>query len=96
MRATLIGLVVLALFAGACSASEPAVLSISIASDGGTAEGQIDVTVTLTNGTDRTLTLVRPTHVPNFVAFVVLDANGTRMPFYGRTFVLHRSATTVS
>ncbi len=39
--------------------------------------------VTLTNGTSETVTLVRPTWIPNFVKFTVRDSAGTSMPFYG-------------
>lgn len=82
MRATLAAIAVVMLVAG-CSGGDSRDLSISITANGGSAEGPLEVTVTLTNGTEESLTLVRPTFIPNFVAFEVLDADGNLMPFYG-------------
>lgn len=56
---------------------------IGISTDGGKVGGPTLVTVTLTNGADHPVTLVRPRWIPNFVRFTVLDATGDPMPFYG-------------
>ena len=82
------GLVAIAVVVSACSNSEPTAtqdegLNLALSTGGGTVDGPIEVAVTLTNNTDSTVTLVRPTTIPNFVGFKVTDANGERMPFYG-------------
>lgn len=70
-----------------CTADEaepaPDALSMELASSGGTAGGEIPITVTLINGTDEPLVLVRPTYTPNFVTFWVEAVDGEVMPFFG-------------
>lgn len=56
---------------------------ISISTDGGKVGGPTLVTVTVSNGADHPVTLVRPRWIPNFVRFTVLDSAGDPMPFYG-------------
>ena len=58
-------------------------ITMDIATEGGTVGGETLVTVTLTNGTDATVTLVRPRWIPNFVKFTIIDSDGNSMPFYG-------------
>ena len=92
MKRWTMGLATIALVASACGASEATStptstpddgLVIALSTAGGTVDGPIEVTVTLTNNTDSAVTLVRPTKIPNFVGFRVTDAEGSRMPFYG-------------
>lgn len=61
----------------------PIALSMELASSGGMAGGEIPVSVTLINGTDDSLVLVRPTYTPNFVTFWVESESGELMPFFG-------------
>ena len=58
-------------------------ITLNIATEGGTVGGATLIMVTLTNGTDAPVTLVRPRWIPNFVKFTVLDEAGNPMPFYG-------------
>ena len=58
-------------------------VTLDISTEGGAVGGETLVTVTLTNGTDATVTLVRPRWIPNFVKFTVIDSDGSPMPFYG-------------
>ena len=86
-------LLLLALVASACSSSgsEPVAaegITLEISGDGGVAEGPAEITVTLTNEADSDVTLVRPTHLPNFVSFKVSDSDGNGMPFFGPFLLL--------
>lgn len=79
-------LTALVLLASACTsggAAPEAALSMELSSEGGVAGGEILVTVTLVNGTDEPLFLVRPTFIPNFVSFTVEAEDGTLMPYFG-------------
>jgi len=84
-RLTSLGLLFALVLAGCSSegASDVEGISLEISGQGGVAEGSAEITVTLTNGSDAAVTLVRPTEFPNFVSFTVTDSDGNRMPFYG-------------
>lgn len=63
-------------------AAEPG-LRLELTSPGGPVGGPIPLTVTLTNGTESTVTVARPFFAGNIVAFTVEDGAGDLIPFDG-------------
>ena len=64
-------------------AAVPLSLSLALASDTGSVDSAIHLTVTLGNEGDTTLTVARPAIVPNLVYLEVTHDNGEEVPFDG-------------
>ena len=78
----------LALALGACigdgSSSGPTDgLKLEISSSGGPSVGPVPIEVTLSNRSDRRMTVVRPFVSPIFVRFTVIDTAGSNVLFVG-------------
>ena len=58
-------------------------LQLELNSPGGPIGGPIPITVTLTNGTEDTVTVARPFFTGNIVSFTVEDGAGNPIPFDG-------------
>lgn len=77
MRRCLAVALVAAVLTGCSGTNEPGELALSLEADGAI------VTATLANGSTEPVRVVRPTVTPNFIVFIVEDADGNEFPYRG-------------